>query len=198
MTKQGPHRRVLYRRERERRTDYYYRRSLLRSGKPRFIVRISLKNVRAQIATPASEGDKIISSAFSKELSKWDWKGSNSNTPAAYLVGLLCGFRGRESGVEECILDIDRFVASPQAKIFAVLKGGLDAGLNIPHSEDVLPTEKRIQGEHISSYAQKLKSEQEEKYKSQFSKYFENDLPPEELPDHFKKVKKAIKTQYGE
>lgn len=198
MSKHGPHRRVPYRRERENRTDYYYRRSLIRSGKPRFLARISLKNVRAQVATPAPEGDEILASAYSGELSKWDWKGGNSNTPAAYLVGLLCGIRAKESGIDECILDMDRFVASPQAKVFAVLKGGLDANVEIPHNEDVLPSEERIEGKHISDYAQKLKSEREEKYESQFSKYHERGLPPEDLPDHFKKVKQAIKTQRSE
>ncbi|KXB05842.1 hypothetical protein AKJ51_04670 [candidate division MSBL1 archaeon SCGC-AAA382A20] len=198
MTDHGPHRRVPYRREREKRTDYYYRRSLLRSGRPRFIARHSLKNVRAQVATPSSEGDEILASAYSGELSKWNWRGYKSNTPAAYLVGLLCGYRAKETGVNECILDIDRYVASPQAKIFAILKGGVEAGLDIPHKKRILPSEERCKGEHISNYAQKLKSEEEEKYKSQFSSYIRRDLPPEDLPDHFKKVKEAIQTEYGE
>ncbi len=197
MSKHGAHRRVPYRREREKRTDYYYRRSLIRSGKPRFIARVSLNNVRAQVATPGPDGDEILASAYSGELSNWGWKGHTSNTSAAYLVGLLCGFRAKESGVDECIMDIDRFVVSPQARIFSVLKGGLDAGVEIPHDEDVLPSESRVEGQHISDYAQKLKSEEETKYKSQFSKYLEKDLSPEEFPDHFKKVKQAIMTQCG-
>lgn len=195
MNKHGPHRRVPYRRERERRTDYRYRKELLRSEKPRLVIRISLSHVRAQIASPIPEGDQILVSAFSKELSELGWKGYTANTPAAYLVGLLCGYRALDSNIEECVLDIDRFVSSPQAKIFAVLKGALDAGLNIPHGEKVLPTEERCAGEHISSYAQKLSGEE---YQSQFSNYLEKDLSPEDLPEHFKQVKSAITTKYGE
>lgn len=197
MTEKGPHRTVPYRREREGRTDYRYREKLLRSRKPRLVVRISLRHVRAQVATPASSGDDILASAFSKELSEWGWKGYTSNTPAAYLVGLLCGHRAIDSGVEESVLDIDRFVSSPQAKVFAVLKGALDSGLDVPHREDFLPTEERCRGEHISSYAQKLKPDKE-KYKSQFGKYLRNDLPPEGLPEHFTQVKKKIQAQFGE
>lgn len=197
MVKYGPHRRVDYRREREGKTDYRYRIRLLRSGKPRLVTRISLRHVRAQVAKPSSKGDEIIVSAFSKELSDWGWKGYTSNTSSAYLVGLLCGFRAIEEGIEECVLDIDRFVPSPQAKIFAVLKGALDAGLKVPHGEEVLPTEERISGQHISEYAEMLKSEDEGKYQSHFSNYIEKDLLPEELPEHFKEVKESIESQYG-
>lgn len=195
MNQYGPHRKVPYRRDREGKTDYHYRRSLLRSGKHRLVARISLQHVRAQIAVPGSEGDEILASAFSKELSEWDWKGYTANTPSAYLVGLVCGYRALEEGVEECILDIDRFVASPQAKVFAVLKGALDAGVRIPYEDSVLPADERCRGEHIANYAQELEGE---KYDKQFSKYLEKDLQPENLPEHFKEVKEAIKTQYGE
>lgn len=198
MGRGGSHRTVQHRRKREGKTDYLYRKGLLKSGKPRVVARLSIKNVIAQVAEPGSDGDEIIVSASSKELSDWGWEGYNGNTSAAYLVGFLCGFRALEEGVEEGVLDIDNFVSSPGAKVFAVLKGAVDAGMNIPHEDRVLPSEERCAGEHISEYAEKLSSEEEEKYKSQFSSYLENDLPPEELPEHFKEVKESIKTQYGE
>ncbi len=198
MPKYGPRRRVGYRREREGKTDYRYRIRLLKSGKPRFVVRVSLQHVRAQVLKPSDDGDKVLASAFSKELSGLGWKGCTSNTPAAYLVGLLCGHRALEKGVSECVLDIDKAVPSPQAKIFAVLKGALDAGLTIPHGEEILPSEERLEGQHISEYAEILKSENQEEYESQFSNYIESGLMPEDLPEHFKEVKSAIKSQYGE
>lgn len=197
MVKHGPHRTVPYKRKREAKTDYRHRRKLLRSGKPRLVVRVSLRHVRAQVITSEIDGDRTLASAFSKELSEWDWKGYTANTPAAYLVGFVCGHRAKEVGVEECVLDMDKYVPSSQAKVFAVLKGALDAGLYIPHDEEVLPTEERFTGEHISNYAQELMSDEEE-YQSQFSDYLDRDLAPEDLPEHFKRVKRAIKTQYGE
>lgn len=196
MTDYGPHRVVNYRRKREGKTDYRYRRGLLQSGRPRLVARLSLQHVRAQVSEPAPSGDEVLASAFSKELSEWGWKANTANTPAAYLVGFVCGHRAKESGIDKCVLDIDRFVASPQAKVFAVLKGALDAGLDVPHDEDILPTEERCTGQHISNYAQKLKSD-EEKYQSQFASYLENDLKPEDISEHFKKVKQEIKEEYG-
>lgn len=193
----GPRRRVKYRREREGKTDYSYRIELLRSGKPRLIGRISLRHVRAHMTSTGERGDETLASAFSKELSEWGWKGYTANIPAAYLVGLLCGFRAMESGIGEGVLDIDNYVPSPQAKIFAVLRGSLDAGLDIPHGEEVLPSEDRCRGVHISEYAQKLKSNKE-RYQSQFSNYLEKGLNPEDLPEHFMQVKEKIIAQYGE
>lgn len=197
MSDGGPHRRVRYRREREGKTDYRYRAKLLKSRKPRLVTRVSLQHVRAQVAVHGPEGDDILASAFSKELKDFDWKGNTSNTPAAYLVGFLCGLRAKGESVDSCVLDIDRFVPSSQSKIFAVLKGALDAGLDIPHDEEILPSEERCRGDHISDYAEMLGSEGEE-YHDQFSGYLEEDLPPEDLPEHFKQVKEAIETKYGE
>lgn len=194
--KYGPHEVIEYRRKREGKTDYQKRIKLLRSRKPRLVVRPSLKNVRAQIIQAEIEGDQTLASAFSKELPNFGWKGQTSNTPSAYLVGLLCGFRAKKTGIEECILDIDRYVPVSQAKIFAVLKGALDAGVTIPHEENVVPSEERVQGQHIAQYAESLKSD-DEAYQNQFSKYLENNFSPEDLPEHFNQVKQAIITKYG-
>lgn len=198
MSDGGSHRRVRYRRERDGKTDYRYRARLLQSGKPRLVARISLQHVRAQIVVPGSDGDDILASAFSKELSDWDWEGNTSNIPAAYLVGFLCGLRAKDEGVDSCVMDIGRFVPESQAKIFAVLKGATDAGLEIPHKEEILPSDERCRGEHIADYADILKSEGEDEYLSQFSGYEEKDIDPEEIPEHFKQVKEAIKTKHGE
>jgi large subunit ribosomal protein L18 len=76
-----------------------------------------------------------------------------------------------------------------------MLKGVLDAGVHVPHSEEKLPDEKRIEGEHIAQYAASLASNPDE-YQSKFSKYLEQKLPPEDLPKHFAKVKKEISAAF--
>jgi len=55
-------------------------------------------------------------------------------------------------GIKEAILDIGRHAATKGARVFAVLKGAVDAGLEIPHSDDRIPDESRIRGEHISEH----------------------------------------------
>jgi large subunit ribosomal protein L18 len=71
--------------------------------------------------------------------------------------------------------------------VYAALKGALDAGLKVPHSPDILPSEERIKGKHIIDYVQNLKKESEKEYKKQFSL-----SQPERMSEMFEKVKEKI------
>ena len=182
---------VQLRRRKEGKTDYKARKALVISGKPRLVVRNTLKNVIAQIIVAKPHGDEVLVSAHCRELKKYEWKAHAGNLSSAYLTGLLCGLKAKAQGVKEVILDIGLHSPSKGARVFAMLKGVLDAGVHVPHSEEKLPDEKRIEGEHIAQYAESLASNPEE-YQSKFSKYLEQKLPPESLPKHFAKVKKEI------
>lgn len=197
MPKIGPRWKVQFKRKRKGKTDYKHRLKLLRSGKPRLVTRISLKHVIAQLVRATPGGDLTLASAHSKELGKLGWKGHTANTPAAYLVGLLCGYRALKAGAKESALDLGMYNPTSQAKVFAVLKGALDAGLQIPRGEGVLPNDERVRGEHIAKYAAKLKEENEKAYQARFSAYLKRGLTPEQLPQHFNEIKRAIVTQFG-
>jgi large subunit ribosomal protein L18 len=186
---------VQFRRRREGKTDYKARKALVLSGKPRLVTRSTLKNVIAQIIMAKPLGDGVLVSAHSRELENYEWKAPRGNLPAAYLTGLLCGLKAKAKGIKEVVLDIGLHSPSKSAKVFAVLKGVLDAGIQVPYTEEKLPDEKRIEGEHISKYAQSLTSNPEE-YQSKFSKYLEQKLPPETLPKHFEIVKKKITASF--
>jgi large subunit ribosomal protein L18 len=186
---------VQLRRRKEGKTDYKARKALVLSGKPRLVARGTLKNVIAQIIVAKPHGDEVLVSANSRELKKYEWKAPGGNLPAAYLTGLLCGLKAKAQGVKEVILDIGLHSPSKGARVFAMLKGVLDAGVHVPHSEEKLPDEKRIEGEHIAQYAASLASNPDE-YQSKFSKYLEQKLPPEDLPKHFAKVKKEISAAF--
>jgi large subunit ribosomal protein L18 len=147
---EGPRYRVNFRRRREGRTDYRQRQRLLRGRVPRAVVRLSLRNANVQFITYDEKGDKIVAAATSMELPKLGWTGSTGNLPAAYLTGYLAGKRASQNGVEEAVLDIGQKGPAKGSAIFAALKGMLDAGIEIPHGEEVLPAEERINGAHIS------------------------------------------------
>ena len=178
-----------FRRRKEGKTDYGARKALLASGKPRLVTRSSIKNIVAQIVVAKPKGDEVVVSAHSRELmGKYGWKAPTGNLPAAYLTGFLCGLKAKARGVDEAILDIGLYPPSKGAKIFAVLKGVLDAELDVPHSEKKLPDDYRTKGEHIAKYAESLAVNAEE-YQSKFSKYLAQKLPPEKFPKHVAKVK---------
>jgi len=148
--KQGPRYHVKPRRRREGITDYRKRLNLLRSGKIRMVVRKSLKNTQIQFVEYKELGDNILASANSKELKiKYGWDFSTSSTPAAYLTGVLAGKRAKDKGIDECVIDIGRNVPVTGSKIFASLKGVLDAGIKCPHDEEKLPDADRINGKKL-------------------------------------------------
>jgi len=193
----GPRYKVPFRRRREGKTNYRKRLRLILSGKPRLVARKTLNYIIAQIVEARVEGDHVLASAHSSELRKYGWLAACDNTPAAYLTGLLAGYRALKAGVKEAVLDIGLHRPVKGARIFAVLKGAVDAGLEVPHSEEILPSEDRIRGEHISEYAKKLKEEDPITYERFFSQYLKRGLPPEELPSHFEEVKEKIIKSFG-
>ena len=77
------------------------------------------------------------------------------------------------------------------------MKGAVDAGVKIPHSEEILPGEDRIRCEHVAEWAKRLKEESPEVYERQFSRYLKRGLPPEDLPSHFEEVLSRIKEAYS-
>lgn len=149
--RQGPRYHVKTRRHRDGRTDYRKRLRLLKSRKIRIVVRKSLKNIRVQFVEYNLDGDKIITSAIAKELiNNYNWKFSTATIPAAYLTGLLAGKKANDKGIKEGVLDIGRYRPTSGNKVFAALKGVLDAGIDCPHDNSKIPSEDRILGKHLN------------------------------------------------
>ena len=145
----GPRYHVEFRRRREGKTDFRLRKGLITSGKPRAVVRCSTKNTEIQFINFNIKGDNVEVTATTKELKKLGWKRATGNTPSAYLVGYLAGKRASEKGIKKAVLDIGLKQPVRGSKVFAALKGMVDAGVDIPHSENILPSEERISGSHI-------------------------------------------------
>jgi large subunit ribosomal protein L18 len=185
--------RVQLRRRREGKTDYQARKALVTSRKPRLVTRASNKNVEVQIIIAKPHGDEVLVSANSRELIKsYGWRAPTGNIPAAYLTGFLCGVKAKAAGIKEAILDIGLVSPTKGSKIFAVLSGVVDAGVEVPHSEDKIVKE-RMKGEHIAKYAKSLGAGSEE-YNAKFTQYTAKGVAPEKITEHFTKVKADIIT----
>jgi len=175
----GPRYTVPMRRRREARTDYHQRLRLLKSGKPRLVARKSNRQVRAQLVVTGPQGDRTVAAAASNDLREYGWEAPTGNMPAAYLTGLLAGLRAIEAGLDEAVLDIGLNSPTPGSKVFAVQEGAIDAGLEIPHNDDVLADWQRTRGEHIADYAE----QQDGLYA---------DFDATELPDHFDEMRETL------
>ncbi len=192
----GPVYRVPFRRRKEGKTNYQLRKGLIVSRLPRLVVRGTSRYMITQMVKAEVKGDKVIVSANSKELAKtYGWKGAGGNIPAAYLTGLLCGYRALAKKVKKAVLDIGLQSPSQGSRIFAAMKGAIDAGVEVPHSEDVLPKAPRISGQHIADYAKQLAANPED-YQTQYSEYLSKKMNPEKVPEHFSQIKEKISSSF--
>lgn len=232
---------VKFKRRREGKTDYYARKRLVIQAKnkyntPKFrlIVRLSNKDVTAQVAYARIEGDIIVAAAYAHELPRYGIKVGLTNFAACYSTGLLLARRllqkykldtlyegqtevdGEMYAVEDndegpgafrCHLDTGLARTSTGAKLFAVMKGAVDGGLDVPHSEKRFPGYDKeskefnaevlrghIFGQHVANYMKELMEEDEDSYKRQFSQYIKNGISPDELEDIYKKAHVSIRS----
>lgn len=144
--------RLPFKRKSEGKTDYKKRLRLLESRLPRLVVRRSLKNIQAQIVQFDEKGDKTLASANSKSLKKLGWNFSCDNTPAAYLVGLAIGKVAVKNKISKAILDSGLYKSTRGNRIYAVVKGAIDAGLDVPVGGEIMPSDERISGKHIAKF----------------------------------------------
>ncbi len=163
----GPRYRVHFRRRREGRTDYRVRLKLLKSGRPRAVVRLSARRVQVALVNFDPRGDRVVACADSGELGGIDFpKTSLSSTPAAYLTAYLAGLRAKASGAEAAVLDLGIRHPSAGGRLSAALKGLLDSGVEIPHGDEGFPSADRLAGSHLpkplpqplEAYKQRLSS----------------------------------------
>jgi large subunit ribosomal protein L18 len=186
---QGSNYKVAFRRRREGKTDYGARIKLIYYEKSRLVVRISNAQATVQVIDYTPEGDVTVASAVGKQLSNYGYLGNTGNITGVYLTGYLCAKRALAKGVEYAILDIGLRSPIKGSKVFAALKGAVDAGLEVPHGDFIFPEDERVRGEHVAEYAESLDDEEKAK---KFSKYLERGLEPADLPENFDETIKNI------
>jgi large subunit ribosomal protein L5e len=203
-------------------------------SKYRLIVRFTNKDIIAQIAYSKIDGDVIVNSAYAHELPRYGVKVGLTNYAAAYCTGLLLARRhlkklsldglykgaekvdGEDYNVEaaegdnpnpfRAVLDVGLARTSTGAKVFAVMKGAADGGINVPHSEsrffgynseskeyNAEAHRDRIFGKHVAEYMKMLKEENEDTYKRRFSKFIAAGVTPESLEGIYKSAHEAIR-----
>lgn len=188
---------MMFRRRKEKKTDYRQRLSLLRSWKPRMVVRRTNNFLHVQFVSYDEKGDMVVAEISSKKLRGFGWKAHCGNLPAAYLTGIIAAKEAKKKKIAEAVLDIGLHKSLKGSSIYACALGAKDGGLNINIGEKILPSKDMIRGRHIAEFAKSLKSNKE-KYNRQFSEYIKLDLNPEDLEKHFEEIKAAIGSSLAE
>jgi large subunit ribosomal protein L18 len=68
---------------------------------------------------------------------------------------MLFAVKAKKADYNRAILDIGLNRATPGARVFAALKGAVEAGLDVPHGEKILPSDERAKGNHIAAHNKK-------------------------------------------
>ncbi|HJZ18678.1 MAG TPA: 50S ribosomal protein L18 [Candidatus Nanoarchaeia archaeon] len=158
---------TLKRRRREGKTDYLKRLKLLKSHAPRIVFRKTNKYVISQYLSSKGIKDKVEIGVNSKQLLKYGWpkefEGSLKSIPASYLVGLLMGRKIAKGKKETPIADFGMIRNLHKTKIFAFLKGLVDAGIKMKYDKNTFPEDERVRGANLkkdfSEIFEKIKSE---------------------------------------
>ncbi|MGY5875824.1 MAG: 50S ribosomal protein L18 [Candidatus Thorarchaeota archaeon] len=187
---QGPTYRVKFRRRREGKTNYYRRKRLLSSRRPRLVIRKTNTSMIVQLVNANVVGDTTVASAISTELADYGWVAGTGNLPAAYLTGFLAGLRAKSRGMDNAVLDIGLNPPVKGSKIYAALKGAIDAGLEVPYNPEIIPDDSRLSGDHIVSAYQHFSDDSSEN--NMFSDLGKKKTTITGIPKQFAKVKKTL------
>ncbi|KAL6062899.1 60S ribosomal protein L5 [Balamuthia mandrillaris] len=203
--------------------------------KYRLVVRFTNKDVICQIVMAKLSGDVVLTAAYSHELKRYGLPCGLTNYSSAYATGLLLarrhltklGLAAKYEGKTEvtgedwnynreelgdgpkpfrALLDVGLAKTSTGSRIFAALKGAIDGGIDVPHSEkrfagysaegkslnaEVL--RKYLLGGHVAEYMRSLQDSDPEKYQKQFSQYVAAKIGPDDVEALYKKVHAAIR-----
>lgn len=145
-------RRTIKKRRKEFRTDYSLRKKLLESHTARIVIRKTNKYFIIQAVESSEAQDKVIMTFTSKELLKNGWdakqKGSLKSIPAGYLTGLLVAKKLKKG---KFIVDLGIARKIFGSRIYAVVKGLIDGGLDINANEKIFPSQERLEGFYLKS-----------------------------------------------
>ncbi|KAL6967893.1 60S ribosomal protein L5 [Sarracenia purpurea var. burkii] len=200
--------------------------------KYRFVVRFTNKDIIAQIVSASIAGDMVLAAAYAHELPRYGLEVGLTNYAAAYCTGLLLARRvlkmlemdeeyegnveatGEDFSVEpaesrrpfRALLDVGLIRTTTGNRVFGALKGALDGGLDIPHSDkrfagfgkdnkqlDAEVHRKYIYGGHIAAYMNTLMEDEPEKYQSHFSEFIKRGIEADGIEEIYKKVHAAIR-----
>ncbi|KAK3715970.1 60S ribosomal protein L5 [Vermiconidia calcicola] len=106
----------------------------------------------------------------------------------------------------KCFLDVGLTRTSTGARVFGAMKGASDGGLYVPHSEKRFPgydleskeldaetLRKYIFAGHVAEYMETLADDDEERYKSQFQGYIDEEIEADGLEELYADAHKQIR-----
>jgi large subunit ribosomal protein L5e len=193
---------------------------------------MSNKDISAQIIIAKIQGDVCLCAAYAHQLPIHGAVVGLTNYAAAYATGLLLarrmltklGLADKYTGVDEvtgedynvepeegrrpfkAFMDTGLARTTTGARVFGVLKGAIDGGLDIPHSEKRFPGFNRDKGDmdadvlrerifagHVADYQKMLIREEPEKYQEVYTQYIAKGIKPGQVEDMWEEAHASIR-----
>lgn len=203
-----------------------------KTPKYRLVVRFTNRDIIAQIVAADLTHDVVLVSAYSHELKRYGIKLGLTNWSAAYATGLLLARRvnkkfslsyegntdvnGDDYNVEadeegprpfKAILDVGLKRTTTGSRLFGLVKGACDGGINIPHSDRRFPgsttegegnsspetVRKYIFGGHVSDYMKQLAEDDDDTYQRQFSAYIKQGIDASKIESLYQSAHQQIR-----
>eukprot|EP01029_Cantina_marsupialis_P021309 TRINITY_DN50853_c0_g1_i1.p1 TRINITY_DN50853_c0_g1~~TRINITY_DN50853_c0_g1_i1.p1 ORF type:complete len:316 (+),score=55.35 TRINITY_DN50853_c0_g1_i1:29-949(+) len=180
---------------------------------PRYGMSVGLKNYSAAYCTGLLCARRCLEKLGMAEI----YQGTTEvngvvNTTSSYSemgkekTHFIAGEVDEERRPFRALLDVGLKPTTTGSRSFGALKGAVDGGLDIPHSEKRFPGydrkakkynseahRARIFGDHVADYMEELQKEEPEKYAAQFSQYIKAGLNFENLEEAYEKTHEAIR-----
>jgi len=202
------------------------------AAKYRLVARVTNKDIIAQVVYSKMKNDVVVAAAYSHELKNYGVELGLTNYAACYCTGLLLarrtlaklGLADKYQGTDEvtgeyyeeadkedsrpfkALLDVGLARTTTGARIFGVLKGAVDGGINVPHSESRFPGwnsskeeldgaahRHKIFGGHVADYMKSLQADDQDKYNKQFGRFVAKKIKADDLEGIYGAAHKAIK-----
>lgn len=169
---------------------------------PRYGIKHGLTNWAAAYATGLLIARRMLKKLGLDE----DFTGVEEPDGEFSLTEAAEGDDGEPRRPFKCFLDVGLARTSTGSRVFGAMKGASDGGMYVPHSENRFPgydmeskeldaetLRKYIFGGHVAEYMETLADDDEERYKSQFQQYIDDDIDAEGVEDIYTEAHSKIR-----
>jgi len=168
---------------------------------PRYGIKVGLTNYAACYAVGLLCARRLLAKLGLAD----QYKGNTEAAAPSEDGGLYHVEAEGDSRPFRCFLDVGLVRTTTGSKVFAVMKGAVDGGLDIPHNEKRFPgyekesndwvdtLREHVFGGHVAEYMTHLQEEDEERYKKQFASYIKHGITGDSLEAMYESAHAAIR-----
>lgn len=178
---------------------------------PRYGLSVGLKNYAAAYATGLLVARRVLTKYGLADAYKGNEKitGEVVKTEHTNDAGRTREYFVAAVGEKKpfrAVLDVGIRPTTTGSRVFGVMKGASDGGIDIPHSEKRFPGynrdskeykpqqhKDRIFGKHVADYMEEMREDDAESYRARFSGYVAAGILPDRVEETYKKVHAAIR-----